>query len=92
MKLTITRTNNYTVYRNVIAVAEVDIDPKLLAEIEAGDNEEWECLQDWVDENVDVDELDFDIVDEEEPYCELDETDIDVDYDKDELETADAVA
>ena len=66
----------------------MDIDPKLLAEIEAGDNEEWECLQDWVDENVDVDELDFDIVDEEEPYCELDGTDIDVDYDKDELEVA----
>ena len=88
MKLTITKKESYTVFRNVFSKAEVDIDPKLLAEIEAGNNEEWETIQDWVDENVDLDELDFEFDDEEDGHSELDETDIEVEYDQDELEAA----
>ena len=86
MKLTITKKECYTVYRNVVSTAEVDIDPKLLAEIEAGDNEEWDTVQDWVDETVDTDELDFEFDYDEDVHSELEETDIDVDYDKEELE------
>jgi hypothetical protein len=88
MKLTIVKKECYTVYREVVSEAEVDIDPKLLAQIEAGDSEEWETIQDWIDENVDLDDIDFDIVDTDEPYSELDETDIDVAYDEDEMEVA----
>jgi len=84
MKLTVRKKESYTVCRNYWYEEEIDIDDKLLEQIENGDHPEYDSLEEWADDQ----DIDYEnVVDEEEPYSELDESEIEsVSYDREAAE------
>jgi hypothetical protein len=88
MKITITKKEFYNIYRTITLEQEIDIDSKLFAEIESGEHEEWDSIEEWAESQA-TDNDNMDIVDEDDTYIEQDEMpEYEVDYDQDQVEAA----